>query len=419
VTKQDEAELRRRLKRLGRSRSRSTIRASAATPSGKGLPDGEVIDTNYGQAYRIVSQYDLDHLHGHHPLSIALSFPSSLAAEVARKPEFNDVSLEQLLFLDTETTGLVGGAGTLIFLVGVGYFEEDQFHLRQYFLRDPSEEMGMLDLLQGDIEKTTGFVTYNGQAFDLPILENRYIIALRRQMPLLSSPNLDLLYLARRLWSRSLPDCSLATVESHILGVKRSEEDVPGSWIPGMYLDYLRTGDASEMGRIIYHNLIDILSLVSLTGEVLKRFEEQDVVALSGSEALAVARWHQDSGRDTSAEEAFQRAIASSGLDLRLDALRRYTVYLKRQGRRKEAAELWVGWHELAPSDHRPCVELAKYFEWELKDLESAYEWSQNALQCLSYWPADWRRDRAWKEIENRLKRLTRKLDQKDSDKSP
>jgi uncharacterized protein YprB with RNaseH-like and TPR domain len=416
VTKKDEVELRRRLKRLGRGKSRSRKSSASRVTHSKGLPDGEIIDTSYGQTYRIVSMYDLDHLHGNNPLSHALSFPTSLTADVARRPELADVPVERLLFLDTETTGLAGGAGTLTFLVGVGYFEENKFHLNQYFLRDPIEEMGMLDVLQGDIEKSAGFVTYNGQTFDLPILENRYIIALRRQLPLLTSPNLDLLYLTRRLWSKSLPDCTLSTVENHVLGVKRSEADVPGSWIPGMYLDYLRTGDASEMGRIIYHNLIDILSLVSLTGEILKRFEKEDMISLSGSEALAVARWHQDSGRGTSAEEAFQRAVSSTQVELRLEALRRYTTYLKRDGRRSEAVSWWIMWHELDPSDDRPCVELAKYYEWELQDLGAAYEWSQQALQCLTHWPADWRRDRAWKEIENRLSRLSRKLSLEDDD---
>jgi uncharacterized protein YprB with RNaseH-like and TPR domain len=416
VTKKDEVELRRRITRLGRTKSRSVITSASQAIHSKGLPEGEIIDSSYGQAYRIVSLYDLDHQHGNNPLSHALSFPTSLMADVARSPELIDVPLERFLFLDTETTGLAGGAGTLIFLVGVGYFEDNKFHLNQYFLRDPTEETGMLDVLQEDIEKSAGFVTYNGLAFDLPILENRYIIALRRQLPLLTSPNLDLLHLARRLWSRSLPDCSLSTVENHVLGVKRSEADVPGSWIPGMYLDYLRTGDGSQMSRIIYHNLIDILSLVSLTGEVLKRFENEDMISLSGSEALAVARWHQASGRTTPAEEAFQHAISSSKLELRLEALRRYTAYLKRESRRSEAVNWWIMWHELDPSDHRPCVELAKYYEWETRDLGAAHEWSQQALQCLTYWPGDWRRERAWKEIENRINRLSRKLVRNNSD---
>lgn len=411
MTKKDEVELRRRLKRLGRTRSQVKRSSPSNAYPEKGLPDGEVIETTFGQAYRIDSHYPLNHQHGLTPLSSVLSFPTSLTADVARKPELQDIPVNQLLFLDTETTGLAGGAGTLIFLVGVGTFEDNAFHLRQYFLRDPGEEMGMLDLLQEDIDKASGFVTYNGQAFDLPLLENRYIIALKRRIPLLSSPNLDLLHLARRLWKRSLPDCTLPTVESHVLGVERSEADVPGSWIPGMYLDYLRTGDASEMSRIIYHNLIDILSLVSLTAEVLNRYEKGDVISLSGSEALAVARWHQDLGRGLPAEEAFKRAISSSKLDLRLDALRWYTTHLKQAGRRADAVEWWNTWYELSPSDHRPCIELAKYFEWEMKDLERAYEWSQQALQCLTHWPADWRRDRVWQEIEHRLKRLTQKLE--------
>jgi len=410
VTKKDEVELHRRLKRLGRTSSTQVKKTRTKALSLKGLPDGELLGTSFGQAYRVDSQYALDHLHGNSPLSYPLSIPTALVAEVARKPELKDVSFDRFLFLDTETTGLAGGAGTLIFLVGIGYFEENNFQLRQYFLRDPSEEMGMLELLLGDIERAAGFVTYNGQAFDLPILENRYIISLRRQVSLHSIPNLDLLHLARRLWSRTLPDCSLTTVESHVLGVRRSEADVPGSWIPGMYLDFLRTGDASQMSRVIYHNLIDILSLVSLTGEVINRFQQDNMISLSASEALAVARWHQNSGRGTSAEQAFRQAISSSSPELRLEALRWYTDHLKREGRRADAQEWWIAWHEHDPTDPRPCVELAKYFEWELRDIPKAFEWSQHALQCLTHWPADWQRDKAWKEVENRLKRLGRKL---------
>jgi uncharacterized protein YprB with RNaseH-like and TPR domain len=375
----------------------------------QGLPEGDVIETSFGSTYRLEARYPTDHQHGNYLLSTALSFPSRLAAEVVRNPALSMTSLDQMMFLDTETTGLAGGAGTLVFLVGVGYFEGNEFFLRQYFLRDPAEEMGMLTLLQDDLEKAAGFVTYNGQAFDLPLLENRYVISLKKRLSLVASPNLDLLHVARRLWQRSLPDCKLSTVESHVLGVERTEADVPGAWIPGMYLDYLRTGDASEMSRVIYHNLIDVLSLVSLTGQVLTRFEVGDPVSLSSGEALAIARWHQDSGRASPAELAFKRAISSSKVELRIEALRRYSAHLKRDGRRADAVELWQLWHDLSPEDDRPCIELAKYYEWERKDIDVAMEWAQRALQCLTHWPDDWRRERAWAEVENRLKRLDRK----------
>jgi len=414
VTKEESAELRRRLKRLGGRKSVSSKGKSPQTHPVQRLPEGDVIETSFGSTYRLEARYPTDHHHGKFQLSQTLSFPSKLAAELVRKPKLSTTSVDQLLFLDTETTGLAGGAGTLVFLVGVGYFEGNEFFLRQYFLRDPAEEMGMLTLLQDDLDKAAGFVTYNGQAFDLPLLENRYVVALKKRMSLSSSPNLDLLHLVRRLWQRSLPDCKLSTVESHMLGVERSEADVPGAWIPGMYLDYLRTGDASEMSRVIYHNLIDVLSLVSLTGQVLTRFEESDPVSLSGEEALAVARWHQDSGRGSPAELAFKRAISSSKIELKVEALRRYSAHLKREGRRVDAVEQWKLWHELAPEDDRPCIELAKYHEWESNNLESAMQWTQSALQCLTHWPDNWRRERAWAEVENRLKRLDRKQRKQD-----
>ena len=417
MTRDESAELRRRLRRLGGGKGRSSKRKTPQILRGQNLPEGEVIETAHGPTYRLEERYPTDHQHGDYLLSQTLSFPAKLAADVVRNPALNKTSLDQLMFLDTETTGLVGGAGTLVFLVGVGFFKGDEFYLRQYFLRDPAEEMGMLSLLQEDLDWAAGYVTYNGQAFDLPLLENRYVLSLKRKMSLVSAPNLDLLHVSRRLWQRSLPDCKLSTVEQYVLGVERSEEDVPGAWIPGMYLDYLRTGDASEMSRVIYHNLIDVLSLVSLTGQVLTRFEKGDPVSLSDGEALAVARWHQDSGRVSPAESAFKRAIVSKQPELKIEALRRYSVHLKREGRRTEAVNLWSMWHDLAPEDERPCIELAKYYEWECKDYEAAAEWTQAAFQCLTHWPKDWRRERIWAELENRLKRLTRKGKSQDPQK--
>jgi uncharacterized protein YprB with RNaseH-like and TPR domain len=374
------------------------------------LPAGNELLTPYGKAFRIESEYELDHEHGGEKLSRVLDYPSDLAAEVAQQPDFNEVHLRDLAFIDTETTGLAGGAGTLVFLVGVGAFVEDKFRLRQYFLRDPEEEAGMLSQLEEDLQGASGFVTYNGRAFDLPLLENRYILALRERIALSSNPHLDLLHLSRRLWKNALPNCTLGTVEAQILGVNRTDEDVPGSWIPGMYLDYLRTGDASDMARVIYHNTIDILSLVTLTGQILSRHEDANLSALSESEALAVARWHQDSGRGQSAETAFHQAITSRDDTLRVEALKRFGEMLKRQNRRAEAVEIWQEWHGLAPDDPSPCVELAMYYEWEVKELGDAKSWAQEAMNCLSHWEPNWRRDQIWGELEHRLTRLDRKI---------
>jgi uncharacterized protein YprB with RNaseH-like and TPR domain len=374
-----------------------------------GFLDGEEITTPVGTAYRMQRSFPLDHQHGPGRLSDLLVYDSVLASDVAHQPALAQASMEGLLFLDTETTGLVGGAGTLAFLVGVGTFTPDGFRLRQYFLRDPGDEAAMLHALLEDLDLASGLVTFNGQVFDLPLLESRYIISLRQRRNLLAAPHLDLLHPSRRLWSRALPDCTMATIEQQILHLHRSEDDIPGALIPGLYLEYLRTGATGGMQRVIYHNTMDVLSLVGVATQVLGRHHQADPGQLTASEALAVGRWHQQAGRVDPAEQALRSAVTSSDGNLRLEALRRLTEYLKRGGRAAEALSGWAEWHDRAPADPTPCEELAKYFEWEARDLAQAVYRADEALSALTHWPPDWRRDEAWARITHRLKRLQAK----------
>jgi hypothetical protein len=239
----------------------------------------------------------------------------------------------------------------------------------------------------------------------------RYLLGLRRRRKLTALPHLDLLHPARRLWRRSLPDCSLSTLEHHMLGIVRSEADVPGDLIPGIYLDYLRTGDTAGMSRVVYHNAVDVLSMVGLTTQVLRRHGRGELDHLSGPEALAVARWHQRAGRLDPAETAFQLALTSSQEStLQAETLRRYATQLRRQGRWAEAANGWEGWHTLEPENPEPCLELAKYFEWRAHNPLEARRWAEAALVALTHWQPGWRRDEAWAAVENRLRRLSSKI---------
>jgi uncharacterized protein YprB with RNaseH-like and TPR domain len=342
-------------------------------------------------------------------LSDLLVYNSALASEVARQPALAQASMEDLLFLDTETTGLAGGAGTLAFLVGVGTFTAKGFRLRQYFLRDPADEAAMLHALLEDLDLASGLVTFNGQAFDLPLLESRYVIGLRQRRGLLAAPHLDLLHPSRRLWSRALPDCTMGTIEQQILHLHRSDDDVPGAMIPALYIEYLRTGATEGIQRVIYHNTMDVLSLVGVATQVLGRHCQPDPAQLNASEALAVGRWHQRAGRVDPAAHALRSAVASSEGDLRLEALRRLTEYLKRGGRAAEALPAWAEWHDRAPADPTPCIELAKYFEWRSRDVDLALHWSEEALASLIHWPADWRRDEVAARLTHRLARLRAK----------
>jgi uncharacterized protein YprB with RNaseH-like and TPR domain len=368
-----------------------------------------LLETPRGLAYRIETRYQADHMHGTSRLRDLLALDRAPLSEIVPNPGSGDMSIQDLVFVDTETTGLAGGAGTLVFLIGVGTFIEDEFHLRQYFLRDPAEEPGMLSGLEQDLKAAAGFVTFNGGAFDIPLLEMRYMLGLRRRWPLTEWPNLDLLFPARRLWGRKLPDCTLGTLENAILGLRRTEQDVPGWQIPRLYLEFLRTGDAEPMNRVLYHNAIDVLSLVTLATEVLSRYQEASLQTLTDWEALAIARWHQQAGRAAEADLAYQQSLSGAEGDLRLEALRRYTVYLKRHGRHQEALQGWQSWHALAPQDPAPCIELAKYYEWKARDLGLAHQWADRALACLDHWPNDWRKDQAREAIEHRLARLARK----------
>ena len=122
--------------------------------------------------------------------------------------------LEDLVFLDTETTGLAGGTGTLVFLVGIGFFRENNFIVKQYFMSEPASEIFLINALEDEFRKFSVFVSFNGKSFDIPLLKTRFIL---NQKKLNKMGNLDLLHLSRRLWKNSLKNCTLQNLEKEIL----------------------------------------------------------------------------------------------------------------------------------------------------------------------------------------------------------
>ncbi|MGD9546919.1 MAG: ribonuclease H-like domain-containing protein [Candidatus Krumholzibacteriia bacterium] len=162
-----------------------------------------------------------------------------------------------VLFLDTETTGLAGGAGTIPFLVGVAWWDGDRFEIRQYFLPDPGREDAMLAALADLARRFRAVATYNGAAFDLPLLRSRSVVN-RSRDPLAGLESWDLLVPARRLWSRSLTDCRQQTIEAHLRGAPRGEGDIDGSLIPQTWFAFLRGEDAGDLERVLRHNRRDM-----------------------------------------------------------------------------------------------------------------------------------------------------------------
>ena len=216
-----------------------------------------------GRCFVAEERYALAFRHGDLALGEVFTVPERVWQSAATGADARPLDMRRAVFVDIETTGLARGSGTYAFLVGVGAFEGDEFVLRQFFMPDYADEDAMLALLAGALRDNGGLVTFNGRTFDWPIIQTRYILG-RREPPCDGLPHLDLLHLARRLWRRSLASCALSSLEEHVLHIGRSSSDVPGYLIPALYQDYLERGVTGPLADVFYHNLIDILSLVTL-----------------------------------------------------------------------------------------------------------------------------------------------------------
>ncbi len=293
----------------------------------------------------------------------------------------------RLVYLDTETTGLAGGTGTCAFLIGIGMIEGRQFAVRQFFLRDYPEEKAVLAALAEVVDSFEGVVTFNGKTFDLPLLETRYALA-RMKSPFARLVHLDLLHPARRLWKMRLESCALTHLEKEVLGIGR-EGDVDGAEIPGIYFDYLRTGDARGLQPVFYHNALDIITLAALTVE-LSTIIAQGVETLdSGTDLFSLSRIFDRAGATAKSLEACRRAL-DAGLPENIEtrALWRLASHHKRQGEFADATKIWeVVTRREAPFCIQALEELAIHFEHRRRDLSAALAATEAALEHLRDFP--------------------------------
>jgi uncharacterized protein YprB with RNaseH-like and TPR domain len=402
----------------GRQALRPDTPVSRASRPLEALLPGALVDTAAGPAYVIDADHPGEHAHGRVTLAdfMGAAGRPQVLAEIAPDPALARADLTRAAFLDTETTGLGMHAGTLVFLTGVGLFERRAdggytFRVRQFFLREPGEEPAMLAALAEFVDGRP-LVTFNGRAFDLPLLENRYILA-RRTSPLAGAPHLDLLHPARRLWRERVGSCALGALEQSILGVTRTALEVPGWMIPEIYANYLRTGDARELPGVLYHNRIDVLSMVGVAVALARGYGEPYAPGTPVQDVLSLARWHEANGRADEAVRAYHVAAdgerADARDDVQAEALRRLGALLRRLDRRAEALDAWHALATLGGFDIEGQVELAKHYEWHARDAARAAEWARAALVRVRRWPAGVNRARAERELRHRLERLERK----------
>ncbi len=227
------------------------------------LPAGELAHNASGTYWRRLLRYPLTHRHGHVVLGSAVRLDSARLVELGRSIGFAGLQSSDCLLLDTETTGLAGGAGTIVFAVGLGWFEPEAFVLEQLFLRDFAEEPAMLVALAGRLRERPVPVSFVGKTFDRHRIAARLAVH-KVEAPILTERHLDLYYLARRAFGKQLPDCRLRTVEELRLGLRR-DDDLPGSEAPAAFLQWLRDR-TGPVDRVLEHNRLDVLSVAALLG---------------------------------------------------------------------------------------------------------------------------------------------------------
>jgi uncharacterized protein YprB with RNaseH-like and TPR domain len=358
------------------------VRCSNVEPRASNI-DGVVqqIETGGGAVHLAEEWWPLDYRHGRRALGEALSLSDPALSRL--EAGLSASHLGGAAFVDVETTGLVGGTGTYVFLVGLGTFEDGAFHLRQFFLADLPGERAMLAAVAEALTGCRALVSFNGRQFDLPLLETRFTLSRLPALPP-GLPHLDLLYPARRLYRRRLPSCRLVSLEEALLGLER-EDDIPGWAIPALYFDYVRRGEAGPLRTVFRHNALDILSLVALLAH-LGRTVGEDPPA-DPDDCLALARWDESEGRLADAGRLYAAAL-HGGVDGegRALALRRLARLYRRLGRWEDAARLWREEAESGVAPERrleALVELAKVEEHRSRDYAAAEALTRRALSLV------------------------------------
>ncbi len=386
------------------------LEETAANPVAT-LLEGSIDGIGNGRSFVREIGYGADRMHGPHDFRGVGMLAGEPVAMLTGDAELEYAELSRAVFLDTETTGLGLGVGTYVFLVGAGFFDGSHFRVRQYFLGGPGEESAFLDDLGSFLSQFPAVVTFNGKAFDWPLLETRYTLG-RRPPPLVDPPHLDLLHPARRVWKRRLESCALTALERNVLGLVRSEQDVAGWQIPALYFDYLRRGDGALLAGVFYHNLHDILSLAILAIHLQRIIQDPACGLLQDPiDFLSVARVFERAGDSSGAvqcyEEALARGIGGQWIE---DCLLGLGAIYKRRRSWERAV---VVWEQLADGGGRGAVlglvEMAKYFEHGERDFMQALDAVQQAITLLelsasALWPVD----RA--DLEHRRARLLNRV---------
>jgi uncharacterized protein YprB with RNaseH-like and TPR domain len=374
---------------------------------------------------------DGGHWHGRRRVESYQLEPDAPLVLFDRRLAGHDGWARRVVFFDVETTGLSGGAGTVAFLAGCGWFEDEAFRVRQFFLAGPAGERAMLEALTEVFDEASLLVTYNGRSFDVPLMETRWAFH-RSSAATDELAHFDMLPGARRLWgpperrtSVSLfaprlagaageggPDdsrsCSLSALERSVLGFHRLN-DVPGIEIPARYFHFIRTGNAAAIEGVLEHNRYDLLSLAAVTSHACWLAREGPEACRDAGEQAGLGRLYEQAGESARAMRAYEMAAAHGDRVVKRHALARLAVLLRRASRHHDAAAAWQEVldlsdrrAELSPIARRAAEALAIHHEHRARDLRKARQYAEALRTAAS--------GRKREQILHRLGRLERKL---------
>jgi uncharacterized protein YprB with RNaseH-like and TPR domain len=391
---------------------------------------GRPIPTSFGECLVIDRRYESDRRHGGVLIGdceltgadgLRLLDPSLAASGSGSL----DARMPRTVFVDLETTGLSGGAGTVAFLVGCGFFDLGAFQVRQFLLTSFAGERALLAAVSEFFDDADLIVTYNGKTFDFPVMETRWLFH-RMQKPLEGVAHFDMLHPARRLWkarpaSADEGGCRLTTLERALFDVRRAG-DVPGLDIPSRFFQFLRSGNPRPLEPVLEHNRLDLVSLAAVTARAARLAEEGADACRDAAEALALGRVYDYAGARARAEACYRYASTSDAKDsvVRAEALYRLGLGYRRDRRFAEAAECWralVAVTEprsvrrnvaMGPLRQFAVEALAIHHEHRDRDLAAARELAQSGLEETGQTGG-----RRAADYRHRLARLERKIARK------
>ncbi len=339
--------------------------------------EGELVFNHAGGFVLKKTSYSSLHSHGQLTLGDLAVNDELPHSAFTRLEEPGSFSLSSVLFVDTETTGL-GGTGTVAFVVGCGSVVEDGFEVRQYLMPDYSDEAAMLEALLNEFRDDRVLISYNGAAFDLPVLRSRMIVnRVGREIPMKS--HIDLLYPTRRLFRRRLGDCSLPNIERELFDFHR-DNDIPGYLIPSIYFDWLSEQKPDGIISVLEHNRMDIVSLFFLAGYITRAFDTEGGILGAVDDLHSLSRiygWRRDNDRITN---LYRRMETLNSEFLADDVLLFHAQAFKRTGAYDKAVAIWERLSSSASKEgFWANVELAKYYEHRAKDIERAYHYAAKA----------------------------------------